>query len=116
MTTTFKFDIDNAWSTLRHVSVIRAVNYLAYVFDCQDDKVLLDKSVTTPQQIAYASNSIVRARYIPIQFWGGPPGDEEWHEGSLLALLIDRLFYNIAVGNVRTVQRFQESFARTHAR
>lgn len=113
--TRFRFNVETAWDSLAGLSVTRAVNYLTYVFDCHDDEVKMENKITTPQLISYNNTANVPARCIPIHFWGGPPGEEEWYEGNLVTMLIDRLFFNIAVGNTDRVLRFQESFAKTHA-
>ena len=115
MADNFQFNVQTAWESLRGISVVRAVNYLTYIFDCPLDEVKMEDELTTPQQIAYGSHPSMRARCIPIYFWGGPPGDEEWFKGNLVAMLIDRLFFNIAIGNSEVVGRFQESFKQTNA-
>ena len=108
----FQFNITTAWDCLKTVSVVRATNYLTYIFEAQDDEIILEDIVTTPAEATLGSSPNLRARHVPIRFWGGPPGEEEWYEGNMLTLLIDRLFYNIAMGNIAVVQRFQESYTR----
>jgi hypothetical protein len=108
----FQFDITTAWDNLSTMSIVRATNYLTYIFEAQDNEIVLGDVVTTPRQATLGSNPSLQARHMPIRFWGGPPGEEEWYEGSILALLIDRLFYNIATGNIAVVRRFQECFKK----
>lgn len=108
----FSFNVDAAKSSLRTISVTRAMNYLTYIFEAQDDEILVENVATTPTDLALECNPNVRARHLPIRFWGGPPGEEDWFEGSLLTMLIDRLFYNIAAGNISVVRRFQECYLR----
>lgn len=109
---TFQFNITTAWLSLKTLSITRVTNYLTYIFEAQDDEIILEGVVTTPVEVTQDSNPNIRARHVPIRFWGGPPGEEEWYEGSMLTLLIDRLFYNIAMGNIAVVRRFQECYKR----
>ena len=106
----FQFDITTAWDILKPISIVRATSYLTYIFEAHNDEIILENVVTTPAEAASDSSPNLRARHLPIVFWGGPPGEEEWYEGNMLTLLIDRLFYNIAMGNIAVVQRFQECY------
>ena len=106
----FQFNITVAWDSLKTISIVRATNYLTYIFEAQDDEIILEDVVTTPTEVTLDSSPYLRARHMSIQFWGGPPGEEEWYEGNMLTLLIDRLFYNIAMGNIAVVRRFQECY------
>ncbi len=63
------------------------------------------KWATTPMKYA-THNSAVLASDTTIVFFGGPPGSGEWYPGSLLAMLVDRLLLNTALGNREIVRRF----------
>ena len=108
----FQFNITTAWDCLKTLSVARATNFLTYIFEAQDDEIIIEDVVTTPTELTLNSNPNIRARHVSIRFWGGPPGEEEWYEGNMLTLLIDRLYYNIAMGNCAVVRRFQECYKR----
>lgn len=108
--TYFQFNVVHALDCLKTLSVARVLHYLIYIFESQNNEIILEDCVTTPVQVALESDANIRARYIPIRFWGGPPGEEDWYDGNMLTLLIDQLFYNIAVGNIAVVQRFQECY------
>ena len=109
-------DVDLARDSLEHLTVARAINYLTYIFDAGTDEILdlADtrlKWATTP--LTYAQDHIVNvgglAGNAHIVFWGGPPGDEDWYTGTLLDMLIDRVFFNVSIGNNAIVQRFLEN-------
>jgi len=107
-------DSDLAYASLQHLTVPRVVNYLAYIFGAGEDEILVpgespwQKRVTTPISLVSDILTGVLACRIPVTFWGGPPDEEDWYGGSLLTLLIDRLFYNVAAGNDNIVSRFLE--------
>lgn len=104
-------DIDLARDSLGHLTTVRAVNYLAYTFDAGIDEILdlseePQRGATTPLELGMRLAAGSLASHVSIIFWGGPPGDEAWYPGSLLDMLIDRLFFNKAVGNNEIVNRF----------
>lgn len=103
-------DAELLYAALRHLTVGRVVNFLNYTFDSCDHEILdrsehREKWATTPAEYA-AYNSAALAANANIVFFGGPPNEGEWYAGSLLAMLVDRLLYNRAIGNVEIVQRF----------
>jgi len=115
-TTMIPLDAELARDSLSHLTVARVVNYLTYTFDAGADEIL-DLSdarrqwATTP--LGYAQDNIDNSGGLAcdasVVFWGGPPGDEDWYTGTLLDMLIDRVFYNAATGNSAVVQRFMEN-------
>jgi len=102
-------DLDLAWASLQHLTVTRSITYMLYCFNAANDEIVVEDKVTTPIEFVNDCMPGVLACRVPIMFWGGPPGQEDWHDGSLLAMLIDRLFYNVACGNNGVVERFLES-------
>jgi hypothetical protein len=103
-------DLDLARHSLEHLTIARVVNYLTYVFDAAEDEILCMGNVcATPSDLLDVFHPGKLACVTEITFWGGPPEEEEWYKGTLLTMLIDRLFYNIAVGNERIVDRFLET-------
>lgn len=112
--TPFPFDIDTVYDALRHLTVRRAANFLVYTFDAGEHEILdLSKNhakwATTTIEYALNCDEQLLATDAKIVFWGGPPDDCEWYSGSLLALLVDRLFYNVAIGNHELVERFMKA-------
>lgn len=110
---TFPLDIEFVYDALRHLTVGRTTNFLAYTFDSGNHEIL-DLSerraqCTTPTEYASQCNNMTLATDASIVFWGGPPGDSEWFTGTLLAMLVDRLFYNFAVGNFELIERFMRA-------
>ncbi len=103
-------DAELLYDALRHLTVGRVANFLNYTFDSHDHEIL-DLSegrlnwVTTPAE--YATHRCeVLASDTAIVFFGGPPGCGEWYPGSLLAMLVDRLLLNTALGHEEIVRRF----------
>lgn len=100
-------DVDAAAVAMEHLTVARAVRYLVYIFDCGDHELLYKEAATSPVEMAciprMASNL---ADSVCIKFWGGPPGDPDWHQGTIQTLLMDKLFYCVAVGYHDTVDKF----------
>jgi hypothetical protein len=115
-TATIPLDAELARDSLAYLTVARVVNYLTYTFDAGTDEIL-DLSdtrrrwATTP--LGYAQDNADKAGALacdaPVVFWGGPPGNDDWYTGTLLDMLIDRVFYNVAIGNNVVVQRFLEN-------
>lgn len=107
----FPMDVEFVYDALRHLTVGRVTNFLVYTFDSGDHEILdlareRDKWVTTPTEYASSHGGAMLAAHVSIIFWGGPPDDGMWHTGTLLAMLVDRLFYNFAVGNFELIERF----------
>jgi hypothetical protein len=103
-------DAELIFDALRHLTVGRVVNFLNYTFDSCDHEILdlaegRAKWATTPMEYATHSSAVL-ASNAAIVFFGGPPNEGEWYSGSLLAMLVDRLLYNRAIGNTEVVQRF----------
>jgi hypothetical protein len=108
-------DAELLFDALSHLTVGRVVNFLNYTFDCSDHEILdraelRQKWVTTPLEYA-VDHCEDPASGALIVFYGGPPGDGEWYPGSMLALLVDRLLYNRAIGNSEVVRRFMGAVA-----
>ena len=112
-TTAIPIDVDIVRHSLEHLTIARVINYLTYTFGAGADEILdlseiRVKQETTP--LGYAQDHIINigapAADAVIVFWGGPPDDEDWYRGTLLDMLIDRLFFNIASGNIGVVNRF----------
>lgn len=106
-------DYDFAHQALEHLTVARVAHYLTYIFDCGTHEIFTQgpahkgQVTTTPIDLAripYLSGCLA-ARTI-IYFWGGPPNEEEWYQGSLLTMLIDKLYYCIAMGFEDVVDKF----------
>lgn len=102
-------DVDLAYASLQHLTVTRVVNYLTYTFDSGTDEIKVEDTVTTPIGLANDCWPGILASEVPILFWGGPPDEPDWFQGSLLTMLIDRLFYNVATGNNWVVDRFLDA-------
>jgi hypothetical protein len=103
-------NLDLAYHSLEHLTIARAVNYLTYIFDAAESEILHGENAPgTVVDLLDVSHPGKLACLTKITFWGGPPEEEAWHRGTLLSMLIDRLFYNIIVGNERVVDRFLES-------
>lgn len=103
-------DAELIYDALRHLTVGRVVNFLNYTFDSCDHEILdlaesREKWATTPMEYA-THNSAVLASDTRVVFFGGPPDEGDWYTGSLLAMLVDRLLFNRAIGNTEVVQRF----------
>jgi hypothetical protein len=114
--TTFPLDIEIVYDALRYLTVGRVGNFLCYSFDSGEHEILdLDEDrtrrATTPIEYTLncRSNGTKLASDAHIVFWGGPPGDCDWYTGTLLAMLVDRLFYNVAIGNHEIVERFMRA-------
>ena len=92
---------------MEHLTVARAVRYLAYIFDCGDHELLYQDAAASPVEMAcdpfLASQP---ADGVAIQFWGGPPDDANWHRGTFQTLLLDKLFYCAAMGYDDVVDKF----------
>lgn len=113
-TLTLPVDPELAYDALRYLTVARVVNYLMYSFDAAYEEILDRENgcrrwATTPADLVATVNAGKLACDTPIVFWGGPPNDGEWYAGSLLAMLIDRLFFSMACGNIDKVDRFLAS-------
>lgn len=111
--TLFPLDIDIVYDALRYLTVGRVGNFLCYTFDSGDHEILdlaesRTKWATTPVEYAMR-NGTQLASDAKIVFWGGPPNECEWYPGSILAMLVDRLFYSAAIGNHELVERFMKA-------
>jgi hypothetical protein len=100
-------DHEAAQQALFGMTVARAAQYLSYIFDSGKHEILASGVATTPIDLAcnrFPPGTL--AESVRITFWGGPPGDADWHQGTLLTLLIDKLFYCVATGRDETVEKF----------
>jgi hypothetical protein len=92
---------------MEHLSVARAVRYLVYIFDCGDHELLYQDAATSPVEMACDPRIASQpADGVAIQFWGGPPDDANWHRGTFQTLLLDKIFYCVAMGYDDTVEKF----------
>ena len=107
-------DVDLAQQSLRHLTVARAVRYLTHVFKAGQCEIVIAGDLACPIQVAtdplFAGCLASRVR---IQFWGGPPGDKGFYGGSILTMLIDKLFQCVAYGEIATVEEFLEEVGST---
>lgn len=104
-------DMNMAFESMQHLTVGRVVHYLTYIFNCGTQEILSEKTVTTPINFATnRANTAMLASRTSIWFWGGPPGQVDWYVGTLLHLLIDRLFYCVAKGYSNIVDKFLVAF------
>lgn len=112
-------DYDAAYQSLEHLTVGRAVYYLTYIFDCGAHEVYVNGKAQAITDVAY-DHSGLPANRMGVWFWGGPPGGEEWFEGSFLTLLMDKLFYSVVMGFDDLIEKFLETlnggkYSSTHA-
>lgn len=109
-----------ARKSLEHLTVSRCVHYLTYIFDCGSHEIYASPEEFVPGHGLYEATTPIKlatrpylagglAAYMEIQFWGGPPDNADWHQGTLLTMLIDRLFYCVAKGYEDTVTLFLET-------
>lgn len=99
-----------AYQALEHLTVARAVRYLTYIFDCGEHEIYVGSRQTTPYELGtdlYTSGCL--ADRVIIWFWGGPPDYEDWFEGTLLTMLIDKLFFCVANELDDVVDKFLET-------
>ncbi len=100
-------NIEAGRAAMEHLTVARAVRYLNYIFDCGDHELLYKNAATSPVKMACDPRMASQpADGVAIQFWGGPPDDANWHRGTFQTLLLDKLFYCVAVGYDDTVDKF----------
>lgn len=102
-------DYDLAYHSLEHLTVARVVRYMTYIFDCGTHEIHSGQDIGTPVQLAASPHYAGRlAGGVEIWFWGGPPDEEDWHRGTLLTMLIDKLFYCVVSGYDDVVRKFLE--------
>ena len=79
------------------ISVTQCLNYLMYIFDDPNSKVLYEhKMVTlTDMGMIWAKRDKARATGTKLWFRGGPTG-RVWYHATLLHLLLDRYFMALA--------------------
>lgn len=100
-------NIEAGREAMAHLTVARAVRYLVYIFDCGNHELLYQDAATSPVEMACVPQMAVQpADSVAIQFWGGPPDDENWHRGTFQTLLLDKIFYCVAMGYDDTVDKF----------
>jgi hypothetical protein len=101
-------DYDAAYQALEHLTVARAVYYLTYIFDCGEHEIYVNGQSQTP--IDAARNHVGwMSNRVGIWFWGGPPDNEDWFEGTILTMLMDKLFYSVAMGYDNLINKFLET-------
>ena len=107
---------DLACMALRHLTVTRVTWFLTYIFDCGGHEIYSASGVsTTPISLAtepFLAGSL--AERVEIWFWGGPHEAEDWYCGSLLTLLVDKLFYCVAMDYEDVVAKFLEALNGCH--
>jgi len=103
-------DYEIACQATGHLTVSRVVRYMQYTLCGENHEIYCNGDATTPMQLAinpFVAGNL--ASNVHLWFWGGPPKKEEWYEGSLLTMLLDRLWYAVAVGRYDVVDRFLEA-------
>jgi hypothetical protein len=107
-----------AYNALEHLTVSRVVHYMQYTLCGEDHEVYYEGThwqQTTPLRLANDPHLAGRlASCIKIYFWGGPPSDEDWFEGTLLTMLLDRLWYAAVIGRNDIVDNFLETLNGGH--
>jgi len=106
-----------AYQALEHLTVSRVVRYMQYTLCGENHEIYCNGDSTTPLVLAtnpHVAGSL--AGNIHLWFWGGPPKKEEWYEGSLLTMLLDRLWYAVVVGRYDVVDGFLETLNGNHTR
>ncbi len=98
-------DYDAAYQALEHLTIARTVHYLTYIFGCGDHEIIVGGQAHTPTTVARDHVGRLSNR-IGIWFWGGPPNNEDWFEGTMLTMLMDKLFYSVAMGYDDVVEKF----------
>jgi hypothetical protein len=100
-------NVEAGKDAMAHLTVARAVRYLVYIFDCGEHELLYRGAATSPTEMACVPYIASRpAGDVLIEFWGGPPGDANWHQGTFQTLLLDKLFYCVAMGYDDIVEKF----------
>ena len=118
-------DYELARKSLEHLTVARCVRYLTYIFDCGSHEIYATLEELFSGRPLYESTTPIRlatrpslggclAAYVKIQFWGGPPEEADWHQGTLLTMLIDKLFYCVAMGYEDIVALFLDTLNDSH--
>ncbi len=100
---------------LEHLTMARATHYLTYIFDCGTHEIVWRNTATAPAELA--SDPFFSERLASrecIWFWGGPPGAAAWFKGTLLTLLIDKLYYCAMLGYNDVVDKFSEALRNGH--
>ena len=106
-------NIDVGRAAMEHLTVARAVHYLVYIFDCGDHELLYQGAATSPTQLACDPRLASQpADGIVVKFWGGPPPDADWYRGTFQTLLMDKLFYCVAMGYDDIVTKFLQVLNR----
>ena len=101
-------DLQNMFNAAQHLTVSRVVWALKYIFQVHDFDIVIGSDFTTSVKLAELYPN-AKADGIKITFWGGPPTDINWHEGTLLTYLIDNVLHALADGNIEKTQKFIES-------
>jgi hypothetical protein len=103
----FLENIEAGREAMAHLTVARAVRYLVYIFDCGDHELLYQDAATSPVEMACVPRMASKpANSVAIQFWGGPPDNANWHQGTFQTLLLDKVFYCVAMGYDDIVDKF----------
>lgn len=103
-------DYEVLHQNLEHLTVARVAHYLTYIFDCGTHEIIWCNDATTP--VSIASDTVISkalASRVLIWFWGGPPDQAAWFKGSLLTMLIDKLYYCAVMGYDDVVDKFSEA-------
>ena len=64
---------------------------IAYLLGCDQDQIYFKQESRTICDLCCELFSRHHAKTVTIWFWGGPPGAEEWFEGTLYQFVIDRI-------------------------
>jgi len=100
-----------AHDALSDFSAFRALNYVVRIFNRDKDEIVFPEPdgdlLLTPVQLAeHLRKHNPLAINVKLCFKGGPPGYQDWYEGSLLTYMVDCLFSSIAGGDELTVADF----------
>jgi hypothetical protein len=89
--------IEGFFNRACEISVTQCINYLLYIFDDVESKVLYEHKVVTITNMGeiWSHRDKTRAGSIKLWFRGGPKGTV-WYHATLLHLLLDRYFMALA--------------------
>lgn len=100
-------NVEKAYNAMRDWTVARVVNHLHYTFHAEWTMVDFCGSPVTIADLAHHVTPSIPARYIRVKFHGGPERRE--YTGTLLAVLVDELFYQHTLGYWSRVESFLEA-------
>lgn len=108
-------DLQNMFAAAQHLTVARVVWALKYIFQVHDYDIVLGTNFTTSAELAELYPT-AKADGLKITFWGGPPTETNWHEGTLLTFLVDSVLHALADGDAVKAQKFIDSVELDYAK